>query len=106
MSVSNVRDTREEVARLKMDIANAQAEARLLEYALLRGLSLTRKLTGGSESLDDAISKAQKALMTIRLLHSSYLAFEASTGPLGLALAGISLITGLISAGEFAMEMS
>jgi hypothetical protein len=55
-------------------------------------------------NIDQAIMKVQRLAMTIRLLHTSMLALEAASGPLGWALAIVGGISAAVSVGDLMME--
>jgi hypothetical protein len=52
---------------------------------------------GLPENIDQAIAKFQRLIMVIRLLHTSIIALQAATGPLGIALALVGIASAAIS---------
>lgn len=76
---------------------------RKLETLFYRSLSLMNRL-GLPANIDQAIMKVQRLAMTIRLLHTSMLALEAASGPLGWALAIVGGISAAVSVGDLMME--
>lgn len=92
------------IYELEVDNSKARASLRQVETLAYRVIGLFRRI-GLPENIDAAIQKIQRAIATIRLLHSSLVALEAASGPIGWALA----ITGIISAAwstyDYAMDL-
>jgi len=84
---------------------DATENVRRLETLIFRTLGLLRRL-GLPENIDAAILKIQQLVMTIRILHSAFIALQAATGPIGWLLGAVVLISGILSAGEFMMELT
>lgn len=84
---------------LELNAAQLQTEVRKLELLLFRSLDLLSRL-GLPEEIDAAITKIQRLVMTIRLLHSAIIAIQAASGPIGWALAGIGIAVSVLSTGE------
>lgn len=88
---------------LELDVSQAISDGRKLETVLYRSIALTRKILrmfgidDENATIDYVISKGQKVIMTIRLMHTAITAFYAASGPLGYALAGIGIATSVVS---------
>ncbi len=76
------------VVNLDINAAKAETQLRQVETLLYRSLALFGRL-GLPENIDAAINKVERLVMVIRLLHTSAIALEAATGPVGWALAGV-----------------
>jgi hypothetical protein len=88
---------------LEIDVSRTYDDVRKLETLLYRSFSLLNRL-GLPANIDQAIMKVQRLAMTIRLLHTSMLALEAASGPLGWALAIVGGISAAVSVGDLMME--
>ena len=76
---------------LELNVEQAYSEIRKLQTLLFRTFSIIRRL-GLPENIEQAITTIQRLIMIIRLLHTTMIAFEAATGPIGYALAGLGVI--------------
>jgi uncharacterized protein YigA (DUF484 family) len=97
-----------EGARLELDKLEAKAaslEKRLLalQTAAYGILAILRRMTG-DENVAAAIAKIQQLIATINMLRVSIMALEAVSGPIGLTLAGISLVGALITTADMMAE--
>jgi len=101
---SNIREAREEVKDLKMEIVAAGYEMRQFSLVTSQGLSMVRRLTGGSEAIDDATAKMSLFINTMNMARHTYQLFLASTGPWGWAMLGISAVSTVLSVADLAME--
>jgi len=90
---------------LELNVEQAISQIRRMETLLFRTLALINRL-GLPEDISRAISVVQRLIMTVRMLHTAILAFEAATGPIGWALAGVGFISSMVSLGELGMELS
>jgi len=75
---------------LEINLEPALTNIRKLQTVLYRTLGLLRRMSG-NEDLDRAIAKAQRIIAVINMMRLAYAAFMAASGPLGWALAGISI---------------
>lgn len=91
------------VFNLELDVTQTINDARRLETLLFRSLGLLRRLCG-NESIDALIDKTQRAVMIVRLLHTSIIALEAASGPVGWALAGIGIVSAALSASDLVFD--
>jgi len=69
-------------------------------YMLSRRLFILIKRISPNEDFNEAIATVQRFIFIINSLRISILALEASSGPVGWALAGL----GILSAGVFALD--
>jgi len=81
---------------LELNVEQTLSEIRRLETLLFRTISLIRRL-GLPEDIDALISKIQRTIMTVRILHTSLIALQAASGPVGFALAGVGIATAALS---------
>jgi hypothetical protein len=88
---------------LEVNVDKAYENLRKAETVLYRTLGLVRRLSG-DENLDKAIAKIQEAIALINSLRLAIVAFQAATGPLGWALAGIGTVTALMTTAEMMAE--
>ena len=93
---------------LRMETEHATGNLRETEYLLYRTVSLLGRL-GLPPEIDKAIQVIQHMILTLRLLHTTYLFTQMGT-PYGWALATISLVsTGITAAtvgGDLVMEVT
>ena len=89
---------------LEINVEQTFSQVRRLELLLYRTIGLIRRL-GLPENIEEAISKIQRLVMVIRLAHSAIIAFQVASGPIGWALAAVSIGTAAVTAGEFVMEV-
>lgn len=90
---------------LELNVEQAYANVRRLETLIYRSLALAGRL-GLPENIDAAIAKVQRMAMMIRLLHTSIIALEAASGPIGWALAGVGLAGFAISTGDLIYDVT
>ena len=96
---------------LELNVENAIEHSRRLETVLYRGLGLWQRIMRllglpADSPINQAVERIQKLVMMIRLLHSSAIALQAASGPIGWAMAGIGVGTFIVSGVEMAqMEL-
>jgi hypothetical protein len=90
---------------LELNVEQAIDNARRLELLLYRSIALLGRL-GLPENIDQAISKVQRLIMTIRLLHTAMIALEAASGPIGWALALVGVASALLSTGDLIYDVT
>ena len=81
---------------LELNVEQVIDNVRRLETLVYRTVGLLGRL-GLPENIDQAIAKFQRLIMVIRLLHTSIIALQAATGPLGIALALVGIASAAIS---------
>jgi hypothetical protein len=91
------------VVNLDINMAKADTELRQLETLLFRIMSLLGRL-GLPPGADAAIAKIQRLIMIVRLAHTSLIALEAASGPIGWALAGVGIVSTAVSAGDYVYD--
>ena len=69
---------------------------RRLETVLYRSLALTRRM-GLPDDINEQIYQIQRLVMVIRLLHTSMIALQAASGPIGWILGGIGVASAALS---------
>jgi hypothetical protein len=82
----------------KNEAGHATGALRELEYVSYRLISIFSRL-GLPPQIDEAISKVQRLILVIRMLHSASMLFELST-PYGWILGGITLAGAAIGVGS------
>ena len=93
---------------LEVNVEKAYEDVRRLQTALSRSLSFVRRLSG-SESLDEMISKCQRAIAIANQLRLALAALQAarlaSGDPIAWIMTGIAGAEALISGAEFAVDL-
>ena len=87
---------------LELDTSKLVDHSREMERVLFRALALAQRL-GLPEDIDAAITKIQRLVMTVRLLHGALLAVEAAT-PYGWAMALMSIMGTSLTVAEMTHE--
>jgi hypothetical protein len=82
---------------LRTESGHAVGNLREMEYIFYRLTALFQRMHL-PPNIASAISLLQHMILTVRVLHSAMIMLETST-PYGWALAGISLLSGIIMAG-------
>jgi len=101
---SNVRKTRQDVSDLRHEIKGATDDIGRFNSAGTQGLGIVRRLTGGSEKIDDATRKTLQFINTMNMARHTFQLLLATTGPWGWAMLGISGIVTILGAADLAME--
>jgi len=101
---SNIKETREDVSRLRSELRGAEGDMRRFNSVGTQGLGIVRRLTGGNESIDDATSKTLRFINTMNMARHTFTLFMATTGPWGWAMLGISGISTILGVADLAME--
>jgi len=81
---------------LTVSVEDAATQLRQLERLLIRTIGLLQSL-GLPPEVDAIIEKIQRLIMIIRQLQIAINIFYASTGPIGWAMAGISVFGAIVS---------
>ena len=89
---------------LEVNIEKAYEDVRRLQTILSRSLGLIRRMSG-NENLDDAIRKIQSMIAYLNTLRLAAAAAQAATGPIGLAMFGITMATTVASTYDLMMDM-
>ena len=89
---------------LELNVEQAISEIRRLETLLFRSIALARRL-GLPEDIDSAVYKIQRLIMVVRLAHSTLIAFQTASGPIGWALAIVGGLTAVASASDFMVSL-
>jgi hypothetical protein len=90
---------------LELNVEYVMSNLRRLELLLYRSLALASRL-GLPENIDVAINKIQRMVMVIRLLHTSMIALEAASGPIGIALAAVGLVSFGVTTGDLVYDLT
>lgn len=89
---------------LEVNVEKAYEDWRRFQTVVYRTLGLLRQISG-DENLDRAIAKVQRFIAIVNQARLAVIAFQAASGPLGWALAGIGLVSTWVSTVE-ALEIS
>ncbi len=84
---------------LDINVTQAQSELRKVEFLLFRTLGILNRL-GLPEDIQKGIAELQRLIMIVRLTHTALIALQTASGPIGWAMAGLSVATLTISAAE------
>ena len=88
---------------LELNVEQAISEVRRLQTLLYRTISLLRRL-GLPEDVNAVITRIQRLIMVVRLLHTALVSLQAATGPYGIALALVGLGTAAVTAADVVIE--
>lgn len=91
---------------LEINVEKAYEDLRRYQTLLYRGLGLVRRLTGGDENLEHAISLMQRAIAITNQLRLAMIALHAASGPVGWALALVGLGTAALNLNDFMYDVS
>ena len=85
--------------------------SRRIELILFRVLGLWGRICRMLGVPEDSpavliVQRVQQIVMVIRLLHTSAIALEAATGPVGWALAGVGVGSMLLSTGDLIYDVT
>lgn len=81
---------------LEVNIEKAYEDIRRVQTLLYRTLGLVSRLTG-NENVDLAIRHIQRLIAWLNQLRLTIAAFEATTGPIGWAMLGLTVATTAVS---------
>jgi hypothetical protein len=90
---------------LELNVEKAFSASRRIELIIFRALGLWNRLCRMLGLPDDSpimaiTQKVQQIVMVIRQLHTSLILIESASGPLGWAMAALSVAGGTLSAYE------
>ncbi len=77
---------------LTVDVEKCSTQIRQMEALLYRTIGLIRRL-GLPEDIENAITRIQRLIMTVRIAHAAMIALHAASGPVGWALAGVGIVS-------------
>jgi len=84
---------------LEVNVEPAYEDIRKVQTAVHRTLGLLRQM--GVTSLDDFITKGQRAIQIANQARLAIAALQATSGPIGWALFGIGLVSTWVSTVDF-----
>jgi hypothetical protein len=85
---------------LEVNVEKSLSNIRQYEMILFRCLGLAQRL-GLPDNISAGIREVQRMVMMVRLLHTTILALEAASGPVGWALFGIAAATTIATSTDF-----
>lgn len=85
---------------LEINVQQAYTEIRRLQTLLYRTLGLVRRF-GLPENAEAMITQIQRLITLLNSLRLSLIAVQMAAGPVGWALAGVSLLATAMTAGDF-----
>jgi hypothetical protein len=100
---SNIDEATKQVETLRVETQHTTGALRELEYLFYRTTSTMRRM-GLSEEVTEALTKLQRLILTIRILHMTMTFLEMST-PYGWALGLLSGLGAAISASDLALSL-
>ena len=91
---------------LEVNVEQAYTQLRKYQTLLYRSLGLVRRLTGGDENLDRAISLMQRAIAITNQLRLAMIALHAASGPVGWGLAAIGIAESALTLNDFMYDVT
>jgi len=88
---------------LEVNVEPAYTSLRRIQTLLYRTLGLFRRF-GLPENVDRAIAKWQNFIMVLNQARLAVAAFQAATGPIGIGLAVLGVVTTVVTASELSAE--
>jgi len=88
---------------LELNVEQVIENIRKYETLLYRSLALAKRL-GLPEDISQQIEKIRQLIMAIRLAHTSMIALEAASGPVGWALATVGAVSAALTFGDMAYD--
>lgn len=109
IDVSQITETKTKLEGLNAEIKGMSMnyhQLREVETILNRTLEMIGKMSGGNKDLVKLINVLQRAILTVRSLQMAFYALNTATGPIGWALAGSSLLMGVVASGGALAEIT